>query len=97
RKFVVYEEDDEETDKEPLKSKRKRSEPEAKEVNAEADAGKSHSNKDDIVNSQAQTLPLPETDLDPAILQPLNIAFPPQSSDLPILNSETDLDSIAEG
>ncbi|MCI65832.1 hypothetical protein A2U01_0087090, partial [Trifolium medium] len=32
RKFVVHEEDDEETEEEPLTSKRKRSEPKAKEV-----------------------------------------------------------------
>ncbi|MCI87683.1 hypothetical protein A2U01_0108968, partial [Trifolium medium] len=38
RKFVVHEEDDEEIDEEPLQSKRKRTEPEAKKVNAEADA-----------------------------------------------------------
>ncbi|MCI62444.1 hypothetical protein A2U01_0083701, partial [Trifolium medium] len=38
RKFVVYEEDDEETDEDPLRSKRKRTEPEAKKVSAEADA-----------------------------------------------------------
>ncbi|MCI76008.1 hypothetical protein A2U01_0097277, partial [Trifolium medium] len=35
---MVNEEDDEETNEEPLKSIRKRSEPEAKEINAEADA-----------------------------------------------------------
>ncbi|MCI80145.1 hypothetical protein A2U01_0101416, partial [Trifolium medium] len=35
---MINEEDDEETDEEPLKSKRKRSEFEAKEMNAEADA-----------------------------------------------------------
>ncbi|MCI88960.1 hypothetical protein A2U01_0110248, partial [Trifolium medium] len=35
--MVLQEEDDEETDEEPLTSKRKRSEPKAKEVNAEAD------------------------------------------------------------
>ncbi|MCI64918.1 hypothetical protein A2U01_0086176, partial [Trifolium medium] len=38
RKFVVHEEDDEETDDEPLQSKRKRTEPEAKKMNDEADA-----------------------------------------------------------
>ncbi|MCI93162.1 hypothetical protein A2U01_0114460, partial [Trifolium medium] len=38
RKLVINEDDDEETDEEPLKCKRKRSEPEAKEMNTEADA-----------------------------------------------------------
>ncbi|MCI77305.1 hypothetical protein A2U01_0098575, partial [Trifolium medium] len=38
RKFVVLEEDDEETDEEPFQSKRKRTESEAKKMNAEADA-----------------------------------------------------------
>ncbi|MCI16434.1 hypothetical protein A2U01_0037576, partial [Trifolium medium] len=38
RKMVLQEKDDEETDEEPLASKRKRSEPKAKGVNAEADA-----------------------------------------------------------
>ncbi|MCI76090.1 hypothetical protein A2U01_0097359, partial [Trifolium medium] len=38
RKFVVYEEDDEKTDEEHLQSKRNRTEPEAKKMNAEADA-----------------------------------------------------------
>ncbi|MCI80404.1 hypothetical protein A2U01_0101675, partial [Trifolium medium] len=35
---MIHEEDDEETEEEPLTSKRKRSEPKAKEVNAEANA-----------------------------------------------------------
>ncbi|MCI89897.1 hypothetical protein A2U01_0111186, partial [Trifolium medium] len=43
RKFVVYEEDDEETDDEPLQLKRKKTktakdQPEAKKMNAKADA-----------------------------------------------------------
>ncbi|MCI90002.1 hypothetical protein A2U01_0111291, partial [Trifolium medium] len=36
--MVVHQEDDEETDEEPLTSKRKRTESKAKEVNAKADA-----------------------------------------------------------
>ncbi|MCI96471.1 hypothetical protein A2U01_0117771, partial [Trifolium medium] len=48
-------------------------------------------------NSQAQNQPLPEIDLDPALLQPLNIAYPAQTSDLPPITSETDLDSVIEG
>ncbi|MCI70663.1 hypothetical protein A2U01_0091926, partial [Trifolium medium] len=62
-------------------------------MNTKAGAGISQSNKDDISNSQAQNLP--ETDLDPALLKPINIVYPPQSSDLPSINSETDLDTIA--
>ncbi|MCI26330.1 hypothetical protein A2U01_0047525, partial [Trifolium medium] len=93
RKFMVHEEEDEETDEEPLQSKRKRIEPEAKKMSAEADAGKSHFNEDDVLNSQAQNQP--EIDLDPALLQPLNIAYPAQTSDLPPITSETDLDSVA--
>ncbi|MCI07100.1 hypothetical protein A2U01_0028163, partial [Trifolium medium] len=38
RKLVLQEEYDEETDDEPLQSKKKKTEPEAKEMNAEADA-----------------------------------------------------------
>ncbi|MCI51921.1 hypothetical protein A2U01_0073165, partial [Trifolium medium] len=38
RKFVIHEENDEETYEEPLQSKRKRKEPEAKKMNVEADA-----------------------------------------------------------
>ncbi|MCI65958.1 hypothetical protein A2U01_0087216, partial [Trifolium medium] len=38
RKFVVHEEVDEETDEEPLQSKRKRTYPEAKKMSAKADA-----------------------------------------------------------
>ncbi|MCI31073.1 hypothetical protein A2U01_0052284, partial [Trifolium medium] len=38
RKLVIQDEDDEETDDEPLQMKRKRTEPEVKEMNAEADA-----------------------------------------------------------
>ncbi|MCI51658.1 hypothetical protein A2U01_0072902, partial [Trifolium medium] len=38
RKMVLQEEDDDDTDEEPLTSKRKISEPKAKEVNVEADA-----------------------------------------------------------
>ncbi|MCI58816.1 hypothetical protein A2U01_0080071, partial [Trifolium medium] len=82
RKFVVHEEDDEEIDEEPLQNKRKRTEPEAKEMNIEADAGISHSNIDNVLNSQVQNQTLPETDLDPALLQPLNVIHPPQTSDL---------------
>ncbi|MCI57420.1 hypothetical protein A2U01_0078671, partial [Trifolium medium] len=66
-------------------------------MNVEADAGKSHYNKDDVLNSQAQSLPLPEIDLDPALLQPLNIAYLAQPSDLPPITSEINLDSVAEG
>ncbi|MCI51461.1 hypothetical protein A2U01_0072705, partial [Trifolium medium] len=95
RKLVIHEEDDEETDEEPLQCKRKRTEPETKKMSAEADAGKSHFNEDDVLNSQAQNQPLPEIDLDPALLQPLNIAYPAQTSDLPPITSETDLDSVA--
>ncbi|MCI15837.1 hypothetical protein A2U01_0036976, partial [Trifolium medium] len=95
RKLLINEDDDEETDEEPLKCKRKRSELEAEEMNAEADAGISQSIENDILNFQAQNQP--EYDLDPALLKPLNIAFPPQLSDLPTINSETDLDTIAEG
>ncbi|MCI53972.1 hypothetical protein A2U01_0075219, partial [Trifolium medium] len=39
--------------------------------------------------------PLPE--IDPALLQPINIAYPAQTSDLPPITSETDLDTVAEG
>ncbi|MCI44766.1 hypothetical protein A2U01_0066005, partial [Trifolium medium] len=39
RKLVIHEEDDEEIDDEPLTCKRKRTEPEAKKMNVEADAG----------------------------------------------------------
>ncbi|MCI83430.1 hypothetical protein A2U01_0104706, partial [Trifolium medium] len=38
RKFVVHEVEDEETDEEPLQSKRKRTDPEAKKMSAEVDA-----------------------------------------------------------
>ncbi|MCI43294.1 hypothetical protein A2U01_0064531, partial [Trifolium medium] len=38
RKLVIHEVDDEETEEEPLISKRKRSEPETKEMNTEANA-----------------------------------------------------------
>ncbi|MCI57649.1 hypothetical protein A2U01_0078900, partial [Trifolium medium] len=71
--MVIHEVDDEETDEEPLQSKRKKTEPEAKKMSAEADVGKSHSNKDDVLNSQALNQPLPEIDLDPALLQPINV------------------------
>ncbi|MCI10849.1 hypothetical protein A2U01_0031945, partial [Trifolium medium] len=97
RKFVFQEEDEEETDDESLQSKRKKPKPEAKEVNAEANAGNSLSNKDDILSSQAQNQPLSNTDLDPALLQPLNIAYPAQMSDLPPITSETDIDTVIEG
>ncbi|MCI61948.1 hypothetical protein A2U01_0083205, partial [Trifolium medium] len=57
-------------------------------MNTEANAGISHSNKDDNSNSQAQTL-------DPALLQPLNVDYPPQISDIPPVTSDSDIDTIA--
>ncbi|MCI56234.1 hypothetical protein A2U01_0077485, partial [Trifolium medium] len=89
RKFVIHEEDDEETDEEPLQCKRKRTEtdkdqPEQKKMFTEAETGNIHSSEDIVSNSQAQNppnQPLPETDIDPALLQPLNIAYPAQPSD----------------
>ncbi|MCI31830.1 hypothetical protein A2U01_0053042, partial [Trifolium medium] len=110
RKFVVQEEDDEETDEEPIQCKRKRTEtykdqPETKRMTTEAEAVNSHSSKDNVIDSQAQTPPissplnppLPEIDIDPSLLQPINISYPPQTSDLPPITSETDLDTVAEG
>ncbi|MCI76324.1 hypothetical protein A2U01_0097593, partial [Trifolium medium] len=44
-----------------------------------------------------QPLSEPIDDIDPSLLQPINIAYPPQTSDLPPINSETDLDTVAEG
>ncbi|MCI11989.1 hypothetical protein A2U01_0033092, partial [Trifolium medium] len=96
RKLVLQEEN-EETDEEPMQSKRKRTKPEAKEMNVEADVGKSHSNTDNVLNSQAQNQNLSEIDLDPSLLQPLNTVYPAKISDLPPITSETDLDSVAEG
>ncbi|MCH93231.1 hypothetical protein A2U01_0014179, partial [Trifolium medium] len=110
KKFVVQEEDDEETDEEPLLCKRKRTvidkdQPESKRMTTEAETGNIHSSKDKVIDSQAQTphissplnQPLPEIDIDPSLLQPINIAYPSQTSELPPITSETDLDTVAEG
>ncbi|MCI67057.1 hypothetical protein A2U01_0088315, partial [Trifolium medium] len=71
-------------------------------MTTEAETGNIHSPKDNVTNTQAQTPPvtsplnhpLSETndDIDPSLVKPLNIAFPPQTSDLPPITSETDLD-----
>ncbi|MCI60499.1 hypothetical protein A2U01_0081755, partial [Trifolium medium] len=74
-------------------------------MHTEADTGNIHSPKDNVTDSQAQippissplNQPLPETNIDPYLLQPINIAYPPQTSDLPPITSETDLDTVAEG
>ncbi|MCI72540.1 hypothetical protein A2U01_0093803, partial [Trifolium medium] len=73
----------------------------------EAETGNTHSPKDNVIDSQAPTPPITSplnqhlseanNDIDPSLLQPINIAFPPQTSDLPPINSETDLDTVAEG
>ncbi|MCI21139.1 hypothetical protein A2U01_0042303, partial [Trifolium medium] len=105
RKWVVQEEDDEETDEEPLQLKRKRTEtdkdqPEPKKMFTKAETGNIHSSEDTVLNSQAQNppnQPLPEIDIDPALLQPINIAYPAQTSELPPITSATDLDTVAEG
>ncbi|MCI26894.1 hypothetical protein A2U01_0048092, partial [Trifolium medium] len=112
RKMVLHEEDDEETDEEPLLCKRKRTEtdkeqPEPKRMTTEAETGNTHSPKDNVIVSQAQTPPItshlnqslfePNDDIDPALLQPINISYPPQTSELPPINSEPDLDTVAEG
>ncbi|MCI79664.1 hypothetical protein A2U01_0100935, partial [Trifolium medium] len=60
--MVVQEEDDEETDEEPLQCKRKRAEsdkvdPEPKRMHTEAETGNIHSPKDNVTNAQAQTPP----------------------------------------
>ncbi|MCI33380.1 hypothetical protein A2U01_0054597, partial [Trifolium medium] len=99
RKLVIQEEDDEATDEEPLQVKRKRTktdkdQPQSKRMTTEADTGMIHSSENIGINSQAQNQPLPEIDLDPALLQPLNIAYPAQTSDLPPITSETYLDSV---
>ncbi|MCI02636.1 hypothetical protein A2U01_0023670, partial [Trifolium medium] len=36
-------------------------------------------------------------DIDPSLFQPINIIHPPQTSDLPEINPNTDLDTVAEG
>ncbi|MCI42490.1 hypothetical protein A2U01_0063727, partial [Trifolium medium] len=110
--MVIQEEDEEETDEEPLQSKRKRAEsdkvdPEAKKMHTEADTGNSHSPKDNVTNTQAQTPPVttpvnqplsePFDDIDPSMFEPLSIVPPPQTSNLPPITSETDLDTVAEG
>ncbi|MCI60457.1 hypothetical protein A2U01_0081713, partial [Trifolium medium] len=72
----------------------------------EAETGISHSSKDIVTNTQAQTPPItapvnqplsePNDDIDPSLVKPLNVVYPPQTSDLPPINSETDLDTVAE-
>ncbi|MCI33097.1 hypothetical protein A2U01_0054313, partial [Trifolium medium] len=96
RKLVIQENDDEETEDEPLQTKRKRTEPKVKEVNAEANAGTFHSNIDYVASSQAQNQTLPESELDPALFQPLNVIHPPQMSDIPPITSDSDIDTVAE-
>ncbi|MCI30930.1 hypothetical protein A2U01_0052141, partial [Trifolium medium] len=112
RKWVIQEEDEEETDEESLQCKRKRAEsgkvqPEPKRMHTEAETCNSHFLKDNVTNSQAQTppitspvkQPLSETndDIDPSLLKPINIVHPPQTSDLPPITTESDLDTVAEG
>ncbi|MCI31437.1 hypothetical protein A2U01_0052649, partial [Trifolium medium] len=78
---------------------------EPKRITTEAETGNSHSSKDNVIDSQAQpplisshlNQPLPETDIDPALLQAINISYPPQTSELPPITSEIDLDTVAEG
>ncbi|MCI49762.1 hypothetical protein A2U01_0071006, partial [Trifolium medium] len=96
------------TDEEPLKNKRKRVEsdkaqPEPEGMNVEANAGISKSSNDNVSNFQARTplisSPLNKSndDIDPSLLNPINVILPPQTSDLPPITSETDLDTVAEG
>ncbi|MCI45831.1 hypothetical protein A2U01_0067070, partial [Trifolium medium] len=94
----IQEEDEEETDEEPLQCKRKRIEadkvePESKKMHTEAETGNSPSPKDKVTNSQAQTPPItspinqpssePNDDIDPSLFEPINIVQPPQTSELP--------------
>ncbi|MCI62525.1 hypothetical protein A2U01_0083782, partial [Trifolium medium] len=76
-------------------------------MHTEADTGNIHSPKDNVTFTQAQTPPItspinqplsePSDDIDPSLLKPINIIPPPQTSDLPPITSETDLDIVAEG
>ncbi|MCI62701.1 hypothetical protein A2U01_0083958, partial [Trifolium medium] len=85
RQLVIQEEDEEETDEEPLQNKRKIAEsdkvdPEAKRMYTEAETGSSHSLKDNVTNTQAQTPPIsspvnqpssePIDDIDPSMFEP---------------------------
>ncbi|MCH93954.1 hypothetical protein A2U01_0014908, partial [Trifolium medium] len=109
-RMVIQEEDDEETDEEPLKNKRTRQadseqvhQPEPEGMNIEATAYISNSSNDNVTNFQAQTPPIssplnkPDVNIDSSLLKPLNVIHPPQTSDLPPITSEPDLDTVAEG
>ncbi|MCI49760.1 hypothetical protein A2U01_0071004 [Trifolium medium] len=72
-------------------------------MDTEANAGISKSSNDNVSNFKAQTplisSPLNKSndDIDPSLLKQINVIHPPQTSDLPPLTSETDIDTIAAG
>ncbi|MCH96494.1 hypothetical protein A2U01_0017481, partial [Trifolium medium] len=75
-------------------------------MDTEADAGISKSFNDNVHNLQAQIPPIssphnqshPETndDIDPALLNPINVIHPPQVSGLPNISSDTDIDTVTD-
>ncbi|MCH96281.1 hypothetical protein A2U01_0017265, partial [Trifolium medium] len=79
----------------------------AENMDTEANTGNLNSINGNVADLQAQTPPIssplnqPNTEtndnIDPALLQPLNIIHPPKMSDLPPINSETNIETLTEG
>ncbi|MCH89588.1 hypothetical protein A2U01_0010488, partial [Trifolium medium] len=71
----------------------------SEDMDTDANTGNSNSINDNVHVLQAQKQPQPETnnDIDPTLLQPLNVIHPPTMSDLPNINPDTEIETVIEG
>ncbi|MCH90105.1 hypothetical protein A2U01_0011012, partial [Trifolium medium] len=83
-----------------------KAQPSSENMDTGADSGNSKSINDNVSVLQAQTRPIssplnqpnPDSnnDIDPSLLQPINVIHPPQISDLPNITSDTDIDTVTD-
>ncbi|MCI32472.1 hypothetical protein A2U01_0053686, partial [Trifolium medium] len=83
-----------------------KAQPAFEHMETDADTGIYKTINDNVPGLQAQTPPISSPlnqpnpnsnyDIDPSLLQPINVIHPPKISDLPNISSESDIDTVTE-